>query len=184
MGGVCSCCQAPDPVDPPQYGKATPPDSPAAASPAVTAPPIAVSPAEAAPRSTASKTRFWCQSLPRPTLCPRPQSRPEWRPKPQPVPDSGPCDFPVLVVPRMQRPEQQLHHRSPSAGEGYDVDPHHSATSSLQHSRGNSSDAAAPPPHSVIDDLVSTMHGLRPSLHSAKRVSVRRHLLRKTYTCC
>ena len=80
--------------------------------------------------------------------------------KTEPVQASGPCDFPVLVLPRMQRPGQQHHRRSPSAGEGYDADPHHSATSSLQQSGGCDGDAAAGAgmaPHAVIDDLVSVM---------------------------
>ena len=155
MGGACSCCKAPDPADPPQDSKATLPPSLDAVPSARVAPPEAVSRAEAV--VPADEPHSWpLQAVPA-SVAPQPAAAAVACA--EPVPDAGPCDFPVLVVPRMQRPGQ-LHQRAPSAGEGYDADPHHSATSSLQQSGGDGGDTAAgagTAPHAAIDDLVSAV---------------------------
>ncbi len=157
MGGACSCLKAPDAADPPQNGKATLPPSPDVVPVASAAPPEPVSRAVVAvPVSEPHSPPL--EAVPSPAAPQPAVAAPVSPAKPEPVQDSGPCDFPVLVLPRMQRPGQQHHRRSPSAGEGYDADPHHSATSSVQQSRADDGDTAAGAgvaPHAVIDDLVS-----------------------------
>ena len=164
MGAACSCFNAPDREDPPQHDKVTLPPSPDATPLARAAPPEAVSRTEVVvPADEQHSVPLPLEEAVPELAAPRPAAAEAVVPAAaaeRKVPDSGPCDFPVLVLPRMQRPGQQQHKRSPSAGEGYDADPHHSATSSLQQSGGDGGDAAAgagKAPHAVMDDLVSAL---------------------------
>ena len=167
MGCACSRPKALEPADPPQNGKADP------APPSVTpdAPAVAASPPEAAIVQKAAEPVREVSELSARASGPV-EAQPAAAASAVAAPaasvagasDTGPCDFPVLVVPRMQ-PRGARVHRSASADEGYGDGGQRSASSSVQHSRQNSADAAPSfviaPTAVVMDDLVgraNTLH--------------------------